>query len=59
VVCVKSLVPNEKNSAEPATWQVDCYDSKSSRLTSGEIGVWSYYSGRKYWDDLAVVGLLP
>jgi hypothetical protein len=48
-----------ENAAEPANWQVDCYDSKFSRLTSGEIGVWSYYSGRKYWDDLAVVGLLP
>jgi hypothetical protein len=48
-----------ENSAEPASWQVDCYDSNSSRLTSGAIGVWSYYRGSKYWDDMTLVSLLP
>jgi hypothetical protein len=48
-----------ENSAEPAAWQVDCYDSKSSRLTSGAIGVWSYDRGSKYWDDLAVNTISP
>ena len=48
-----------ENSVEPAAWQVDCYDSKSSRLTSGAIGVWSYFRGRKYWDDLTVNFLSP
>jgi hypothetical protein len=48
-----------ENSSEPASWEVDCYDSNFSRLTSGAIGVWSYSLGSKYWDDLAVVSLLP
>jgi uncharacterized repeat protein (TIGR02543 family) len=48
-----------ENAAEPAAWQVDCYDKSSSRLTSGAIGVWSYYRGRKYWDDMAVKFLTP
>ena len=50
-----------ENAAEPAAWQVDCYDSNSSRLTAGITGVWSYLSGSKYWDDLTVtpLGSLP
>ena len=48
-----------ENSSEPADWQVDCYDSKSSRLAAGTFGVWSYFSGAKYWDDLAVNFLSP
>ena len=47
-----------ENSTEPTAWQADCYDSKSSRLTSGAIGVWGYDRGRKYWDDTAIVSLL-
>jgi len=43
-------------SAEPADWQVDCYDGGTERLTSGTIGVWSMWSGGKYWDDLHVIG---
>lgn len=30
-----------------------------ARLSTGNIGVWSMSSGNKYWDDLAVVSLLP
>jgi hypothetical protein len=48
-----------ENSAEPASWQVDCYDNSVSRLTAGTIGVWSYLSGSKYWDDLTVTPLGP
>ena len=48
-----------ENSAEPAAWQVDCYDSSASRLTAGTIGVWSMGSGSKYWDDLTVTPLGP
>lgn len=44
---------------EPADWQVNAYDNSPTRLTSGTIGVWSYSSGSKYWDDLAVNELTP
>ena len=37
---------------EPANWQIDCYDSSSIRYTAGTVGLWSYNSGSKYWDDL-------
>jgi hypothetical protein len=42
-------------SAEPGGWQVECYDASATRLTQGTIGLWSYSSGSKYWDDLAVM----
>jgi hypothetical protein len=48
-----------ENEAEPAGWQVNCNDKRSSRLTSGTIGVWSYYRGSKYWDDLSVKSISP
>jgi len=35
--------------AEPG-WQIDCFGS----LTNGTFGIWSYSSGSKYWDDLAI-----
>jgi len=44
--------------AEPANWQVDCYDDHAARLTAGTVGLWAFSSGGKYWDDLAV-NLLP
>jgi hypothetical protein len=44
---------------EPTDWQIDAYDDTPSRLTSGKIGVWSAFSGEKYWDELAVIGLTP
>jgi hypothetical protein len=40
--------------SEPNDWQINAYDDSSSRLTGGTIGVWSYTSGGKYWDDLTV-----
>jgi hypothetical protein len=43
---------------EPTKWQADAYDDSITRLTAGTIGVWSFASGSKYWDDLAV-HLLP
>gem|GEM_PF-639845 len=39
---------------EPAGWQMDCYDSSPLRRTHGTIGLWSYNTGSKYWDDLVV-----
>ena len=47
----------EDGSTEPATWQANCFDDSASRLTSGTIGVWSFSSGSKYWDDLRVTPL--
>ena len=41
---------------EPAGWQADAVDASASRLTAGTIGVWSFSSGSKYWDDLVVTG---
>jgi uncharacterized repeat protein (TIGR02543 family) len=49
----------QQGKGEPAAWQADCYDKSSSRLTAGTFGIWSYYSGKKYWDDMVVVSLLP
>jgi hypothetical protein len=48
-----------ENDSEPFDWQAEAYDVTLTRLTSGTIGVWSYSSGSKYWDDMAVVSLLP
>ena len=45
-------------SAVPSGWQASGSDASGSRLTSGSVGVWSYSSGSKYWDDL-VVGDVP
>lgn len=45
------------NNAEPGAWQVDCFDSNPGRLTSGTVGVWSFNTGNKLWDDLAVTTL--
>ena len=39
---------------ESVCWQVNAFDDSSRRLSSGKIGVWSYYSGDKYWYDLGV-----
>jgi hypothetical protein len=44
-------------SVEPALWQAECYDESPTRLTAGTMGVWSYNSGSKYWDDLTVNSL--
>ena len=49
----------QQGKGEPAAWQADCYDKSSSRLTAGTFGIWSYSSGKKYWDDMVVVSLLP
>jgi hypothetical protein len=40
--------------AEPVDWQIDCYDSSSTRRTAGRIGVWSMYAVKSYWDDFEV-----
>jgi len=48
-----------EGTTEPAEWQVDCYDDSPDRLAAGTIGVWSYLSGTKYWDDLVVNPLPP
>jgi beta-lactam-binding protein with PASTA domain len=45
--------------SEPVDWQAEAYDVSPARLTAGTIGVWSMGSGHKYWDDMAVVSLLP
>lgn len=42
---------------EPTAWQVDATDDSVTRLTSGTIGVWSFFSGGKDWDDLRVTPL--
>ncbi len=49
----------EDGTAEPAGWQMEAADSGADRLTTGAIGVWSYVSGNKYWDDLSVELLVP
>jgi hypothetical protein len=44
----------QDGTSEPVVWQANCYDENASRLTYGTIGVWSFTSGTKYWDDLRV-----
>jgi len=43
--------------SEPSNWQIDAWDESATRLTSGTVGVWSYRSGNKYWDNLVVEAL--
>jgi hypothetical protein len=43
--------------AEPANWQADCFDSSTTRLAGGTIGVWSSAYGTKYWRDLFIAPL--
>ena len=47
----------EEGTAEPASWQVICSDTRPERHVSGAVGVWSMNGGSKYWDDLQVVDL--
>ena len=42
---------------EPATWEIDAVDTHTSRPRSGRIGVWSFNTGNKYWDDLSIAPL--
>ena len=44
---------------EPFSWQASAVDSSAGRLTAGTVGTWSYFTGSKYWDDLAVVTVGP
>jgi hypothetical protein len=47
------------DTAEPAGWQIDCYDQSPTRRTGGTVGAWCYSSGDKFWDDLAVTAIIP
>jgi len=47
----------QNGKAEPASWQVNAYDNSATRLKAGTIGLWSYTTGSKYWDDLEVIDL--
>ena len=49
----------EDGTGEPAGWQADAVDESATRLTGGSVGLWSFYSGSKRWDDLAVEPLTP
>lgn len=40
--------------AEPAKWQVDCFDAGRLRNREGSVGVWACSEGEKYFDDLIV-----
>lgn len=44
----------QDGSAEPGSWQIAASDSSATRIETGRIGLWSYTSGSKYWDDLLV-----
>lgn len=44
----------EEGTSEPG-WQINVVDDSSIRLIDGKIGVWSFTSGSKYWDDLRVI----
>lgn len=40
---------------EPSSWQAEGRSSGASRIMSGTVGLWSFGSGGKFWDDLRVV----
>ncbi len=40
--------------AEPAQWQVECFDTGPARNCKGSVGVWACSEGKKYFDDLLV-----
>jgi hypothetical protein len=42
---------------EPGDWPVDCYDSYTSRITAGTVGLWTTEAGFKALDDLMVFAL--
>jgi hypothetical protein len=44
----------DDGATEPTGWQIDATDSGAMRLAEGAVGVWSFSSGSKYWDDLTV-----
>jgi hypothetical protein len=44
----------KQSDTEPTAWQIDCYDDSVDRYDSGKIGVWTMYSGIRYFDDLEV-----
>ena len=48
-----------ENDSEPIDWLIDAFDDSPNRLAAGTIGLWSMGLGNKYWDDIAVVSLLP
>ncbi len=39
---------------EPNSWQIDCNDASTTRLTEGTVGLWAMETGNKYWDNLLV-----
>ncbi|HEG43343.1 MAG TPA: hypothetical protein ENH94_04760 [Phycisphaerales bacterium] len=45
----------QDGTTEPANWQIECQDANAGRLTEGTVGLWSMYSGTRYFDDLQVV----
>ncbi len=45
----------QEGTAEPANWQIDAWDTHSTRLTAGTVGVWALgWGGVKVVDDLHV-----
>ena len=50
----------QQGQPEPTNWQIDAWDSSSSRLTMGTVGVWSYGTKDvRVVDDLTVHSLGP
>jgi hypothetical protein len=47
----------QNGKAEPAGWQINAYDDSATRLQGGTIGLWSFGTGSKHWDDLQVTDL--
>ena len=43
--------------SESSAYQIDAIDNNPERLTAGTIGVWASNTGRKYFDNLRVIGL--
>ncbi|MGE0622630.1 MAG: hypothetical protein AB7O54_08420 [Pseudomonadales bacterium] len=55
---VRAMVWEEGN-LEPEVWQAEIIDGSSSRMIDGAVGLWTFYVGNKYIDDLALRSLGP
>ncbi len=44
-------------SAEPADWQVDCWDASATPFASGTVGLFASSAPNTWWDDLKVTSV--
>jgi hypothetical protein len=53
---IRATVYRDGTSA-PSSWQIDCWDSKATTLTSGSVGLYASAAPGTWWDDLRVISV--